>query len=364
MPSRRILSVCLAASALLALPGACSGPSAPPAYDRSALLDEVAHQVIIPGYQAVADSAAELHDRTGALCEDPSGDTLAATRDAWKTTFSSWQRTEAYGFGPARDDNLGPEMAFWPTDTSDIESVISGNDDLTANAVDALGSAAKGLYALEYLLFAEDDALPALSDTRRCKYVDLLANHVERTSQKLVDAWKPEGGDFAGVLATAGQAGNPTYPAELSAISALLTELLTLVENVKDDKLGDPLGVTAMSEQPDPTLVESPYAHQSLEAMKANMKGFRSVWNGTKHNFDAYLRTRDEQVAEEMLQDLKAVDDALDRVPPPFFDYVGGESHDEGVAARDQFKALQQTIATDVETTLAVSLMFNSNDGD
>ena len=173
--------------------------------------------------------------------------------------------------------NLGPEMAYWPTDPSGIEGQIGGTTEITADFIDSLGAGSKGLYAIEYLLFADaDDAtVTALMDTRRCAYLSALADHVPRTSTTLFDAWSPTGGDYAGTLATAGADGNITYPAELSAIAALLNELPPPSTRSRRMKVGEPFGLLAMPRCP--TMVESPYAHASVEAMQANLEGIRDA---------------------------------------------------------------------------------------
>ncbi len=359
-------AVCLVvAGSALALAGSCNDTPQAPEYDRKALFAELASQVILTGYGAVAQDGAALQQATQALCAGPTGDTLTAARTAWRTVFLDWERTAAYRFGPATDGNLGPEMAFSPTNPSAIEAEVSGTDAIDANAIDALGAGAKGFYALEYLLFAGADAtLSALGNARRCAYTAALADHVARTSQRLLNAWQTGGGNYANTLTTAGMAGNAVYPAELSAVSALITGLLTEIETVKDAKLGVPLGLSAKSHGVDPQTVECPYAHVSLEAMQANLASARAVWTGTTHTFDAYLRTRNPMLADQVLADLAAADGALAAVPSPFYDYVAGSDHSAGEAAHNQLTELVRIFSTDVSAALAVNLMFNANDGD
>src|SRR5262245_56840623 len=141
MSSRKIVCA-IAAVALAGLTStwACGGNPEVAGYDRAALLNEVANDVIVPGYSKVADDAQALHSATGALCAGASEKTLKAARDAWSKLFLDWQRTQAYAFGPAADDHYGSEMAFWPTDSKSIETQVSGTEAIDAHAIDALGS--------------------------------------------------------------------------------------------------------------------------------------------------------------------------------------------------------------------------------
>jgi predicted lipoprotein len=333
-------------------------------YDRAALLQEVTEQVIVPGYTAVHQDAQALQDTSRTLCAKPGDATLKAARAAWKKLFLAWQDTAAYNFGPADDQNLGPEMASWPIKPDAIEQQISGKDPIDQDTIDALGGGSKGIYAIEYLLYGPHASVGELSDERRCTYLTALAEHVQRTSQTLLTAWTSSKDGFAHTLSTAGEAGNDTYPAQLSAVSVLVTGIVTTIENVKDSKLGTPLGLSASSTQIDPSAVESPYAELSVAAMQANMKSIRAIWKGTSHNFDAYLRTRNEKLADQVLAQLESVDKDLTGIPEPFSKYVAGKDHSEGKTAHDDLDTLERLYTTDVDVAFAVNLMFNSNDGD
>lgn len=360
-----LFSSAIAACALVlgAWVAGCDGPSVP-AYDRVELIREIGEEVIVPGYESVETESAALSDATSALCEAPSADTLSAARDAWRRTFLAWQRTMAFGFGPARDMNLGPEMAFAPTDPSAIEGQIAGTTEITATFVDGLGGTSKGIYALEYLLFAEDgDAtVTALTDARRCAYVGALADHVKRTSTRLADAWRPSGGNYVGTLETAGALDNVVYPQELSAISALIDELVMTAEAIKVDKISTPLGRLDIAAMPD--ALESPYANASVEAMQANLAGVRAVWMSTEHNFDEYVRTRNPDLADAALSQLDAADAAIAALPEPLAEYAAGTDHAARDAAYAALGTLHRTLGTDVGTTLGVMVGAFMNDGD
>ncbi len=359
-----LLSCVLLTAAALAGFHGCDTPSSPP-YDRAAMLRETAEVVILPGYEAVEADAAILATQTRALCGAPSLGTLSGARDAWRVTFLDWERTGAYQFGPTRDMNYGPEMAFWPTRPATIEANLAAADPITASWIDTLGAGGKGVFAIEYLLFAPEDnamVLAALTDTRRCDYLVALADHVARTSSAIVLAWSPAGGDYVGILATAGEPGNETYLAQLSAVSTVITQVLNQLEATKLAKLGVPLGHSDGAPQPDS--IESPYGHASVEAMLANLEGAHAVWATTPHSFDGYLRSRRPDLADTILAQFDASRAALETVPEPFDTYVLGTDHIAGDAAYERLSELIRTIANEASNALAVSVMFNPNDGD
>ncbi len=363
------LALSLSTAASLACPG-CDGPSYPP-YDRGALLRETADMVILPGIAASRASAADLHTSVGALCAAPDAGRLTAAREAWTTAFLAWRSTTAYHFGPARDMNLGPELATWPTNVTAIEANVAATDAIDAHYVDALGAGSKGLSALEYLLFAypgytaRDDAmtLAALGETRRCAYAVALADHVERVTGQLETAWSAGGGNYVGTFVNAGNAGNTSFTSQQAAVDALVSQIREAVERTKVDRIGKPLGRTVATGG-----VESPYAHVSVASMQACVDGAHDAWTIAPHSPDAFLRTRNAALADEVLGQFAAASTALAALETPpltpeWESYVSGADHAAGNAAYDALGLLERTLAGDVAATLGVSIV-SAADGD
>lgn len=358
------------AAAALTSPG-CDGPSYPP-YDRRALLEETTTMVILPGIASAHTSATTLHTATSTLCTGaPDAAGLEEAQAAWTDAFLAWQSTMAYQFGPARDMNLGPEVATWPTNATAIEANVAATDTIDAHYVDALGAGSKGFYALEYLLFAypgatgPDDAmaLTALADARRCAYAVALADHLERVMARLETAWSASGGNYAGTFTGAGDAGNTVYSSEQAAVNALVSQIRDAIERTKVDRLGKPIGRTVATGD-----VETPYARVSVASMRACLDGAHDAWTMAPHAPDAFLRTRSTTLADEVVGYFAAGDADLAALesPPlaqPFELYVDGSDHAAANTAYDALGVLEQTLAGDVAATLGVSIV-SAADGD
>ena len=363
MTARRISF--LLAFVLLA---SCNGDTGEFPYEaaRAELLRETVDVVIVPGYSDVHTSATTLHARAIALCDgSPDVAGVDAARLAWRALFLAWEQTSAYQFGPTRDSNLGNQLAFAPTRPESIEANIASPAAIDDAWVDSLGAAGVGVFALEYLLYADADsaavAAALIGAPRRCDYLVALGAHAERLSARIVAEWTPYGESFA----TAATAGNTSFPSQLRAISVLLTQMLSSVSALKVARLGVPLG-DANGGVVQPAEVRSPYAGLSNEGMLAALDGFRATWTAGAdgRGLGGYLAMRNAPLADTVIAQLVRTHTALAAIPAPLESYIVRPDHALATNAQLEVRNLERTIGTDVAGSLSISLMFTDADGD
>lgn len=346
----------------VAVPLGCSGNSLPP-YDRAALLSDLVDVTILPGQRALAVNASALASEVDSLCASVDAAHLEATRAAWVQTLIAWERTAAYRFGPAQSANLDRFIASFPPDPNAIEAAITGTATLDEASISALGGDQRGLHALELLLFAPDEASAAiaLGDTpRRCEMASALAADIESSAAMIRDAWEM---GFAAKLETAGELGNAEYPAQLSAIVALLEGVYGAIESVKNEAIGVPIG--AMSGRPDATLVRARHAGVAVELMEARVESAIAVWNpsGAAHSLDGFLRSRRPDLADRLLTELSTARAAVEALPQPFDEYVVGGDVSSATSASDSLRIVERTVRADAGSTLGVAFT-GTPDGD
>ncbi|UJR79367.1 imelysin family protein [Sandaracinus amylolyticus] len=346
-----VLVVALVATACVIISSNAGG------VDRAPVLRDSAEIVIVPGYRALAAEAVTLRESLDTLCAAPDAESLEGARTAFRTTSRAWERTLPWAIGPIVDERIEGDIAFWPTRPTTIESSLASATTIDDAWVDGLGATAKGLPALEYLLFERD---AVLEDARRCAYAAALGAHLARTTQRLVAAWE---GGYTESFATAGR-GSTAWRTQLDALSAMLTEMIASVQTTKMTKLGVPLGNEAGG-VPQPSAVELPYAHVSIDAMIATLEGLRALWlvEGGE-GLDEWVRERDPALADRVLVEIDAAIAALRAIPEPLSTYVQSGDLTAGETAFTALRALERTLATDVSGAIALSVMFTDNDGD
>lgn len=333
---------------------------------RRRLLRSWTQQLAVAEYQAAADASVELKRRAEALRADPSPAALEAARAAWQLSRAPIKRAELFAFGPYLEEpeRYGPQLDFWPLRPAVIDSVLSGSSRLSAAAVAALGAPARGLPAIEYLLWAPGvDAERFRTETRRADYLVALAADLGRVCAALVDAWQ---GHFAEQISEAGELSSALYPSLLAAFGDVVNRAGVLIEHIRGDKLGKPLG-EASGGVAQPAKAESQYSGRSVQDILDNLEGVRRMFFGAEQpeviGLERYLSRLKPELVPRVREGLAACVTALGQVSSPLTAAV----IDDPSAVRDAERALgelQRLIQADVLGALSVSVGFSGNDGD
>jgi predicted lipoprotein len=235
-----------------------------------------------------------LRDAVRAYAEQPSQENLSEARAAWRAAMARWSAAELFQFGPAASvafdgyhgRGLRNLIYAWPNDgRCPVEEQLVRRTYLS-DGFDAIRISARGLTALEYLLFymGNDTACPASSTTaqqwaaldaetigsRKRDYAHAMAEDLLARVQALHETWKPSGGNFRRTLVTANG-----YPDLHEALNVVAWGLVYVEREVKDFKLAPAAGVSMLVVAP-----EAPYSQTATENLRANLRGFRSLFQG------------------------------------------------------------------------------------
>ena len=98
--------------------------SAAEAVEIKDVLDSYVEATVLPTYSQMSDSAIEFNKAVAKLKESASDENLAKAAAAWSKVRTSWERSEAFLFGPAAFASLDPNLDSWPLDQSQLDSLI------------------------------------------------------------------------------------------------------------------------------------------------------------------------------------------------------------------------------------------------
>ena len=123
------------------------------------------------------------------LCQAPSGQTLNEARLAWIDTMLAWEALDAIELGPLLERRSIYKIDFWPTRYREVENVARSPPSTVA-LLDRINAPAKGLPALEWLLWSEPQTPPVMAANSNCTYAHLLAQGVVEEATQLDHAFQ------------------------------------------------------------------------------------------------------------------------------------------------------------------------------
>jgi predicted lipoprotein len=244
---------------LVALPGLAACRKR----DRAGVLAALAREVVGAMARDVRARTAALDARLQTLEQAPGPEALRDAQSAFKQAILAWRRAYAFRDGPFVSSNAFQRATFWPARPATIREVVTGQAPIDARLIAGLGLDAKGLFAVEYLLF--DRELPASDRPRR--YARALAANVlgyaDRILRLLGDG-RGYGASFAG----AGQA----------SINQLVAQSMDNLDMVlgKFDRVSRAAG----SGQPTPLAAEGYFSGTSLDIAGALIGGTQQLYLG------------------------------------------------------------------------------------
>lgn len=206
--------------------------AAPAAADVGAVLD----QHVLPGTAAFASATRDLATAAGEDCLPD------ALRPGWNGAMDAWMRIGHLRLGPGEQSAL--TIAFWPDSRNagrrTLARMIESEDAMgeSPEQFAQVSAAARGLYALETMLYDPDFA-DHTPDSYRCTLVQVMTEDLAAQAEELDAAWRDK---YAAELRSAGGPDNATYLSTAEAERALFTQLHTGVEFNADQRLGLPMG--------------------------------------------------------------------------------------------------------------------------
>lgn len=338
------------AIAALGLAAVCLGArAAPPApvVAPSEWMASLASDYLGPGYEALARDTAALTDTLSRACSADGSAAASQARRQWKQAALALRRLSPMPFGPVLESRLLRQIDFWPTRPKQIETSIDQFAAPDARLA-RIGATAKGLPALEYLLF-DADRVPIERDAAACAYAAWLAGEVTQSVGGAVHGWREWGASLA-----------QTEPdEERRLLNDAVNILIGSTEVLRLKYLEKP----ALSSSPSPDY-DAWRSTASRATIRAYFEGLRAGLLGEERALGlvVVMKGRGLLVLSARLETLvNSSTRALERLPEDLR-AAGGSA--KAAAAAGELLELQRFLAEDVAETLKVAVGFGESDGD
>lgn len=318
-----------------------SGPN-PDDFDRTAILENWADNIIIPAFTYFSESAAQLQSDAATFSEAPTLQNLQTLRDSWETAYLAFQHVSMFEMGKAMEVRFRDNLNIYPTDTEEIEENIqTGEYNLELPALNN----SQGFPALDYLLYGlgenETEILTFYTTHSNAEayktYLIDLTSRIHTLTNQVLNHWTSGYRDE--FVSNDGNGAN-------SSIDMMVNDYIYYYEkHLRAGKIGIPAGV--FSGSPLSSHVEAYYSEGLSKALfNEALTASLNFFNGFHFERDA-----DGQSLDDYLDYLNTMKDGAD---------LAALINDQFKRVRDASENLSNDFAAQVESDN--SLMLHTYD--
>ena len=347
---RRLL---LVASIGALLPSALGGCRNAP--DRSSVLEALVREVVASGVAEVTVYSQGLERALGQLAAAPSEAHLLTARNAWRHCVLAWKRAGSFRTGPFMEGNALLRATYFPVRPESIEQILEGTRVIDARLVDEIGARDKGLFALEYVLFAgpSERRLDAPSAERSRRYAQALGSDVLGSAERIARSLGAEGRNYAPGFARDPQA----------AVTLLVNQMVETLETLAEARLGTVIWMNRVKRL-QASDVEGFASGASHELALAELLGAERLYrSGESRGLSSLVKSLNPELHARLaglfdraLQDVSRLQLPVERLVE--LDPARVE------AAQKSVKQLEIGVKNELASALGVSVTFTSGDSD
>jgi len=280
-----------------------------------------------------ARESAQLAPALQALCDAPAAEpALQQARRQWLSTLASWERLSAVAIGPVLERRSQRQIDFTPTRPRLIEKAVKSAP-ASAAEMELIGTPAKGLPALEWLLWGQ----PARPASPECRYAVQVAAEIGREAEALARA------RFA--------------PADAQvALSDLVNQWIGGLERLRWANMEMPARVAMTGGDKETPDFPRRASGSSAASWAAQWDALRGLASGSA-GLESALRERGQgKIAAALAQAIRQADARMQGL-------AAGDTLSI-LAAAKELAALKRLVENEVAPALGVSIGFSDADGD
>jgi predicted lipoprotein len=305
---------------------------------------------ILPRYTQLAAQSQVLAD----VAQDECTAGSAALNAAYGDAFDAWIGVSHLRFGPTEVDDRAFALAFWPDSRGvtprSLLALIASEDPIGLDAAvyTDVSIAARGFYALEFLLY-DETVMMAGSDSYRCALIQTVTADIAALTHAIDVEWHETYADLLRYPTITGP-----YRTDEEAAQELFKAVSTGLEFLGDTRLGRPLGTF---DRPRPTRAEVWRSQRSARHVALSLAAVREL--------ALVLAGDDVPLHAAVVDAFDRAQDRVARLDDPAFEGVSDPSGRFFVEVLQQsVSEIRAVVRNDLGPKLGVVAGFNALDGD
>lgn len=313
------------------------------------VIARVLDDLVLPKVAQFADLAADLSRVAEADCRADNPALVAA----WNDAMDGWLAVQDFRFGPLEKAGTRQAIAYWPDSSNQrarvLTQILRGSNPVlqTPEAYSGQSVAARGLYALEVMLYDPKFADYGVADTG-CTLVKAASADLAQTAAAVAQDWQ----GFAVLMRTPGDQ-NPQYLDVSEPRQAVFTALMTSVQFDVLERLALPMG---SPDRPRPNRAEGMISNRSARNLQLSLAGHEALALALVPESAANTATR---------EDLTRVRFMAEKIDSPNFAFVAdpmGRFRLETI--QTALGLLRAVMQAEYSAALGVTMGLNALDGD
>ncbi len=332
-------------------------------FDRGAMLENWADNIIVPAFSNFKSSTQQLEDLTVAFTADPTEENLVALRSQFESSYIDFQTVAMFDLGKAEEVNFRRFLNTYPLAASELENKIaSGSYNLE------LPSSFKeqGFPALDYLLNGIGDTnaeiVAKYSSENYRNYLLDVSKRINSLTAEVNASWQ---GDYRDTFVS------NTSSSSTGSVDKLTNKYIMYFETfLRSGKIGYPSGV--FTGTPSPINVEAYYSENLskdlyLKALQSTIDFFngKSFSGGqTGKSFKQYLEFLErEDLASDINSQFEVIKSQATKLNASLKSQVETDNT-VMLAAYDELQKQVVLLKLDMVQALSISINYVDSDGD
>jgi len=239
------------------------------------VITDFTNDIVLSQYSGLLSASLTLQSSVGSLTTITNETNQAKAKTDWKNMRSIWEQTEGFLLGPVESNDYDPNTDTWPTDYTQMDSLLANNDfEFTTNNVKNLSQSLRGYHPLEYMIWGKGGSkTPADFTARQKQYMVALIDDISSNNvQQLYNDWFGAA-DYKSQVLNAGK-GSTEFSSRKALFLNMVSAMSDICGEVAGGKMKEPYDAY------DSTITESPYSSNTLIDFKNNIIGLQNVYMG------------------------------------------------------------------------------------
>jgi predicted lipoprotein len=342
-------------------------------FDRGAMLNNWAENIIIPAYENYTNKLEDLRSDVVVFSDTPNQINLEKVRTSWLGAYIAWQKVALFQIGKAEVLRLRDYTNTYPLDAVGVENNIA-SDSFDLSLSTEMNK--QGFPALDYLLNGVKDSdleiLNVYDNTSYKNYLRAVVTRLEDMALSVLQDWKTS---YKSIFVA-----NECSSATASVDKLTNDFIFNFEKHIRVAKIGKPIGFfndnpVSVSEAAE--AVEAFYKKDvSKELFVVAIQASRDFFSGKHFNSDtegislkSYLTdlniktVTEKSVSEEILERMDKALSTANGLEDNFYDQIIAD-RDAFVVMRKELHSVVEVLKTNMISALKIKADFNDTDGD